>query len=217
MQDEVRPWDRLPQESDRNWEAFQAYLHMPKPRPPMIKFCKKFDVAYITFRGWASRNFWKDRITAYDSYVHRRQMAIEIGEDQAVPQVAKSEIVVAEKEDYDKLREGWTKAADAVLRKIEGGDELAEAIVALNQLALARQRIQVLARRAAKMPFTYAARDEIADEKEREPGGELFLDFQDGPTQIVPGRLVERTEIYGSQTSTASPAPADSERSDREI
>lgn len=211
---DVKSWDRLPAESDVMWEAFQLYLFMDKPRMTLARFAAKYGVPITSLRRWSSHHFWRDRVTLYDAWVREGRL------QETVTQVSETEdnkkrVVGAEMDDYEKLRDGWQRATEAVLRQIQGGDDLDTAIDNLNQLALARQRIQVLARRAVRLPFTYAARDDKADDKIHEAGSELFLDFAQGPTQVVQGQLAG--EYYGSQTSATTPAPGDSEEGDSQI
>jgi hypothetical protein len=75
MSDESRPWDRLPDETDKAYTAFRAYLDLGRGR----SIDKAFHAAHMGnskskrsqphWSAWSSRFNWVDRARAYDKHL----------------------------------------------------------------------------------------------------------------------------------------------------
>jgi len=80
----AKAWDRLPAETQKQWNGFQFWLDMPMPRTinGAYRTCYGHGqdtsrTARCWFREWAQRNKWQDRSDAYDQW-KREQTDLEI-------------------------------------------------------------------------------------------------------------------------------------------
>ena len=64
------PWDRQPEESDTQWNAFQIYRDMGYGRT-MKKVADKLGVSPATIYAYSRKNDWAERIQQWDVYEDR--------------------------------------------------------------------------------------------------------------------------------------------------
>lgn len=64
------PWDRQPEESDTQWNAFQMYRDMGYGRT-MKKVAEKLKVSPATIYAYSRKNNWAERIQQWDVYEDR--------------------------------------------------------------------------------------------------------------------------------------------------
>ncbi len=75
MANEVKSWDRLPNESDKAYEAFRNFLNLGGERS-LLKVAEKVSKSEGQIKKWSRKNFWRERAAAYDSSIvenERRQ------------------------------------------------------------------------------------------------------------------------------------------------
>lgn len=165
-----------PDETDLAWGVFQQYRDIPmRPRPTYKKYAEIAGQSFITMRVWSAKYEWKKRLREFDQEVY-------FEENPQDEYVRKENIVKEEVADYEAMRSVWLTMLVRVKDSVNTPEsDLDKAIFSLNNLALARQRIDVLGRRSLKMPVTYRGEDEKRTEEDKQ----IYLDAIEGPMTVV--------------------------------
>lgn len=176
---ENRAWDRMENEPEKPWTIFSMFLNTPRPRPSLRKWSTAQSYNYDTLKLWSRKYAWKNRIIAHDAWKYEVMLQETTPKTDSLQQ----KLVEEEVEDYERLRDVWAKALQRVETML-AGDDLAEAIQNINNLALARKRLDELGRRAVKLPTTYSSRNDKGTDDLPEADEALYLDFQQGPMRV---------------------------------
>lgn len=83
VDEDIRPWERQPNEPDRSWVMFREYRDLGVKRTIKAAYAKVYgDLPTTETQGWmwalARNNNWKKRAAAYDNYEDRRLKEVEI-------------------------------------------------------------------------------------------------------------------------------------------
>src|SRR4028119_140942 len=76
---ERKPWDRMPGESDKAYRAFECYLDMPywgrKDLYAYRNYVGNPEAQHVsaTWLSWKEEYFWEERVRAYDSYIQKER------------------------------------------------------------------------------------------------------------------------------------------------
>lgn len=169
---EDRPWDRMKGETDLAWSAFQVYLDLPRPRTYQ-EVADKLGKSRPLIAKWGSENKWRSRAEWYDNSM----MGVMTPEqrDDALG-VLQLKITADLHEDYMRLREAWVEAVE----QVTGRESITPKDIA--DLVRARNQMDILARRNARMPQTFTSREKDGLEVEDD---DTFLLRSDGvPVKI---------------------------------
>lgn len=182
---EVFPWERQEDESDKAFDYFRTYLRLDKPRR-ITKVAEITGRKLDTLYGHSMRNNWRERARLYDTWTDRQY----VSNTQEALATFRIEVIKDEVEDYQRLRDMW----NVILEKFEetlSDDELftldkaEKAIGMLDELRKAvnvRDSLDVIARRAAGLPKTYADKDQPPPNKQEE---EDVFQLDMGTTQVL--------------------------------
>jgi hypothetical protein len=171
-------WDRITdgpeQETDKAWNAFQIYRDMPlhgkadqKRSYGNLAALMEYQ-STTTIEGWARKYRWQERVRAYDAHKGRQLMVVrEMGFEEY-----KDTIVAGLTVQIAGVQQIINQTIETMLQtqEKEGVDPKA-----INQLLLAIEKADNLARRAVGMPTTYtseAGRDVLPEETTYYAGGE---------------------------------------------
>jgi hypothetical protein len=151
-------WDRITdgpdQETEKSWAAFQQYRDMPihgkkTQRRSYGNLALLLDHnSTTTIEGWARRYHWRERVQAYDAHMGRKLIVVrEMGLEKY------KEAIIGE------LTQELALATMVINRSLQDMIDSEEAVEpkALNQLLLAIEKKDNLARRAVGMPTTYTS------------------------------------------------------------
>jgi hypothetical protein len=72
--DELEPWERQPDETDRAWEAWLVYRDMG-PTRSVAEAARKLKVSSTTINRWSTGHQWRERVKPYDRYVDKMAVA----------------------------------------------------------------------------------------------------------------------------------------------
>lgn len=76
----MKPWDRLPEETDAAFAAFEVFLHLPKvsvKSPEFSSIVKEktgLEIPEESLATYQTKNKWRDRRRAYQSWILNRRM-----------------------------------------------------------------------------------------------------------------------------------------------
>lgn len=170
----MNSWDRREDEPVNAYRAFREYLKEPLPRRIVDLQKKHPGVSGATYYRWSGDYDWYNRAADYDnSFEQARDVAIR--EETANAQFL---IIAEEVTDYQHMRQIWTELANRQLEQLNGlSDAVAieDAVNNLNKLAMARLRIDMLARRAMRMPTNYLPSDKGSQDYDED--AEYMLDM----------------------------------------
>lgn len=169
-----KPWDRLENEPDKAWSAFQVFLNMSKPRRLGL-MSAQYGFSDKSVRMWSAKYKWTIRSKLYDNTL----MGVPTPEERAATLGAlQINIIQDAHSDYIALRDAWRSLVDKLL---ESGDATPREI---KDLAEARSKLDIMARRTARMPTSILPEQEqdgLADDD----GTAWILDPQKGPVKAV--------------------------------
>ena len=154
---EVKLWDRLPEEPDNAWFAFQYYIQLPLPRY-YKQVVEAMGVSAPTVKRWGTKYRWRDRSEAYDRAALGMVTAQE--RDMVLKDLQLS-VMQDAAQDYKRMRDLWLASVETLLEvqadSEDGGYVKGTEIKALFQ---ARSTLDIMARRLARMPMSFIATEE---------------------------------------------------------
>ena len=80
--EQVRAWDRLPEETNKSWEAFQVYISLPivgdiDERRSLKNTADRLGLASTSsVEIWSSKYEWVARSSAYDTYMGAKSITL---------------------------------------------------------------------------------------------------------------------------------------------
>lgn len=74
MAEELEPWERRADETDRAWEAWLTYRDMG-PSRSIAAAAKKLSISQPTIHRWSSAHDWRERVKPYDRHVDKMAVA----------------------------------------------------------------------------------------------------------------------------------------------
>lgn len=165
-------WEQLPDETDLAYQAFQVYLDLPSPRS--YQDCaSRLNKSYSLISRWGGENGWVSRAASYDM---RSIGVISVAERDIALEGFQISILKDAYLDYGSLRGLWIK----MFEQLSTSDDFTPR--ELKDLIAARAQLDTMARRTARMPGVYTAKEEDAV-KDRE-NNTYFLDPNSGPIAI---------------------------------
>lgn len=171
----ANPWDRLPDETDKAWTAFQVYLDLPRPR-------RYKDVADKTNRhvsqvgAWGMKYKWVARAGAWDN----SQMGV-LTPDQRDEALGGYQltIIADAHEDYNRLRSLWVDALERAASLLDD-EQTPTKPGDIKALIQARNQLDLMARRTARMPMSFTAQEDDGLKEDKT----YYLDVDNGPMEI---------------------------------
>jgi hypothetical protein len=186
-------WNRLSNEPQKAWEAFQLFIRLPTIDRKYTTVAKALKKHLSQIKMWGRKYHWQSRAANYDAFLAQSEAETyskELGLLQAV-------VTQQELEDVNRLRDAWSKALDTA------NAENTMTPLEMNRLTVARQGISILARRATRMQTTYKEPDE--------PGDDTPVSWtltMDGGAKPVYGGY-DLAEKEGEQKQLSNGKPAD--------
>lgn len=177
-------WERLNDETDNAWAAFQVYMDMPlvgkrHERRSYGNLAAKIEHrSETTIQGWARKYRWRDRVKAYDRYRGKAQAEIRaVGIEEYKAQVVEelTQQVYGIKDIANKVLQELHRRAEEDLQELET-KELIDIVKGLKGATEVVKQADDLARRAASMPTTYTSDQGVEVEPETL---EFFVGFDD--------------------------------------
>lgn len=156
MAENIRSWDRQPDETDKAWAAFQLYRDMPvfhqEPleRRSLANLATKLGYSSLTtLTNWSKKYEWVNRCRAFDTQLsivnEEAQLASVVEYRNAVLQITGTHI--------GNLHELLAASINRAKKALEEGEPLkGREIVDLTKAA---ETLDNLMRRSAQMPTTY--------------------------------------------------------------
>lgn len=165
MMETLPIWERLPDETDFAWAAFETYRDMPLvgkryERRSYGNLAMKIDhKSETTIQGWARKYRWRDRVKAYDATRSRamtemRSVGIQEYKVQVVEEltqqvftikdIANRVLMELQRRAEDNLETLETKELNDIIKGLKGAQEVVKGA-------------DDLARRAANMPTTFTS------------------------------------------------------------
>lgn len=74
MAEELEPWERQPNETDKAWEAFLIFRDMG-PSRTVVGVQRKLGKADGTIQRWSTGHNWRERVKPYDRHVDKMAVA----------------------------------------------------------------------------------------------------------------------------------------------
>ena len=173
--DGQKPWDRLPNEGDKPWSAFQIFLNLPAPRRLQEVADRVGHSTKDLVARWSSKFSWTERAGYYDNALMGIPTPAERDETLAMLQ---TNVLIDAKSDYEILRDVWLDTVHAMVES-----DVAPSAKELKDMADARKSIDLMARRMARMPTTIRPAGE--EDGVRDNGEEAwYLDQHEGPKPV---------------------------------
>lgn len=166
-----KAWEKLPDETDKAWQAFLVYLDLTPPRTYQ-QAADKMGRGVDMLRTWGRKYHWVARSLAYDNSL--MQIATLEEKKEAIAGLQQG-ILVDERLDYERMRDTWVNMWDALFA--DGTPSVRE----LKQLVEAREKLAQMIRRTARMPLTYQPEPEETPLDDKQ----YYLDVQKGPVEMV--------------------------------
>lgn len=165
MSDERPAWAMLPQETERQFRAFQKYLHMLDDPDEKRRSLRRIaiEMGYSSekmLEVWSAKNRWVERARAYDNYMSVAIVEREIRDLGAF----QDHVVESLTSQLNLLDRILNKELLSVVKAQEAGSEVASQDI--KRLVDSVKAKDDLARRVARMPTNFTA--EPAD-KDDEP------------------------------------------------
>lgn len=148
--EERKMWDRLPEEPDNAWFAFQYYLQLPLPR-----YYKQVEqamgVSAPTVKRWGTKYSWRNRSEAWD----RAALGmVTTAERDLVLKDLQLSVMQDAAQDYKRMRDLWMNTMEELesMGYVKGSE--------IKSLFQARSTLDTMARRLARMPMSFIAVEE---------------------------------------------------------
>lgn len=74
MAEELQPWERRPDETDRAWEAWLVYRDMG-PGRSVAEASRRLNISKTTINSWSTRHAWLERVKPFDRHMDRAALA----------------------------------------------------------------------------------------------------------------------------------------------
>lgn len=169
------PWHRQPTDTDKSFKAFQEFLSLPLEQRTYPVLAARLGKWLPQIKGWGSKHNWQERARAFDSF-QARTFDETLYKANEVYQEA---VIQHEMEDYQRVRELWRKSVSRVENAQRAGDEVPP--LDLKRLSEVREVLSRQARRAARMPYTYADRE---DDMPTANAGQWVLTMDGGAKEV---------------------------------
>jgi len=172
------PWDRQPKETTKAFRAFRLYLQGGM-ECSYREVAATLKVNIQQMKDWGTKYGWVGRAALYDSYI-QGQMLEQL--DAAVV-AFQANVVQDEVHDYNSMRVLWLQMLERLATATKNSEAAVDDLTnGMRRLVAARDTMDKLARRAARMASTYTEDDE---DMSREAS--YMLDFNSGPKRIDDG------------------------------
>ena len=168
-------WDRRPDETEKSYSAFLAYIEMPvrdignpensRSLPNLTRklgYSAQAGKAASTLEDWSSKYNWVERARAYDS--HNAQLVVKVKD--ATLRQYQQDIILKRTEQTVLMNHALSKQLADILTRQNAG-EVVESLEILRTVTAMKQ-LDDLERRIAGMPTNYTSDsvdDEDADER----------------------------------------------------
>lgn len=146
-------WDRMDGENQNAYSAFRTYLHSSPPRQ-LSKTARELGLAEQTLYKYKDQFNWYERVQAYDDFKFSQIDKADISRTTA-PLNNKERIIKDELEDYQLLRELWSRGVHAVMNDVELASDTVSLIMTLKTVAQIKETIDGMARKAVELPSSY--------------------------------------------------------------
>ncbi len=169
------PWEQQPKETTKSFRGFRLYLHGGMERSYRA-VGEELDVHIQQIKEWGTKYGWVERAQLYDAYI-QGQMLEQL--DSAVV-AFQANVVQDEVHDYNAMRGLWQQMLERLVKATEDGAMAVDDLTnGMRRLVAARDTMDRLARRAARMAATYSETDE-KDARE----DTYYLSFEEGPKKL---------------------------------
>ena len=74
MTEELEPWERQPDETDRAWEAFLVYRDLG-PGRSVAEAARRLSISGAVIHKWSGPHRWLERVKPYDRHVDKMAVA----------------------------------------------------------------------------------------------------------------------------------------------
>lgn len=163
-----QPWERLPNESDEAWEAFNHYLRLspvgndPETKRTIANCAAQLGKERVQVSRWSAHNAWVERARAFDNNMSVVTVDM-VARDLAAYQ---KQLVVDETSALSALTVVMSKLIAQTDEQLTNGEPVK--LSEINQLMKATEILFNMRRRAARMPIEYeTAKAEVDPEIEQ--------------------------------------------------